>query len=175
VSSVDFAQLLLHHAIERFLFLEAELLDRQDFAAWLNLLDDDLAYIMPTQALSASGGDAPEVGSVHANSYIDETKAALERRIRRLGLPTAWSEQPPTRTCRFVSNVRVVPEGEHLFSVASSLLVYRSRLAHDGRLIAAARLDHLRRVDSDCGWRLRRREVRLMDAVIGMHNLSIIF
>jgi 3-phenylpropionate/trans-cinnamate dioxygenase subunit beta len=174
VSDVELPQLLLHHAIERFLFLEAELLDRQDFAAWLNLLDDDVAYLMPTQAVSASGGDAPEGGIVHSNSYMDETKAALERRVRRLALPTAWSEHPPTRTCRFVSNVRVVPEAEGLFTVASSLLVYRSRLAHDGQLIAAARLDHIRRVDTDCGWRLRRREVRLLDTVIGMHNLSII-
>ena len=173
--SVALEQLLVDRAIERFLILEAELLDRQDFLAWLSLLDDEVAYTMPTEALSASGDKAPGDGIVHANTYMDENKAALERRVRRLGLPTAWSEHPPTRTCRFVSNVRVAPEGVGLFRVASSLLVYRSRLDHDGRLIAAARLDQVRRVESDCGWRLRRREVRLLDTVIGMHNLSIIF
>jgi 3-phenylpropionate/cinnamic acid dioxygenase small subunit len=112
---------------------------------------------------------------VHANSYIDETKPILERRIRRMVLPNAWSENPTPRICRFVSNIRVTSESDDVFAVASSLLLYRSRLAHDGRFITGARSDLIRRADSPVGWRLLRREVQLLDAVIETHNLSIIF
>ena len=167
-------QLVLHRSIEQFLILEAELLDRREFATWLSLLDDEMSYLVPVQGLSGRSGDAG-TDAVHTNHYVDETKAALARRVRRLELPTAWSEHPPSRICRFVANVRVVPGHGELFKVASSLLIYRARLPRDGQLIAAARSDHLRRAENEFGWALQRREVDLLDSVIGMHNMSVIF
>jgi 3-phenylpropionate/cinnamic acid dioxygenase small subunit len=169
------AKVVLHYELERFLIMEADLLDRRDFDAWLDLLDDDLHYVIPNQAIAVAETDSRSVGFTHANSFLDETKVALERRIRRMALPNAWSEHPPPRTCRFVSNVRVTSMPDEVFAVASSLLVYRSRLANDGRLIAGARRDRIRRTDGPSGWRLLRREVQVLDAVIEANHLSVIF
>jgi hypothetical protein len=36
-----------HFAIEQFLFLEAELLDGRNIAEWIELMADDLRYVMP--------------------------------------------------------------------------------------------------------------------------------
>ena len=48
--------------------------------------------------------------SVHARGevcFYDETKSSLEWRIRRFDSGAAWSEDPPSRTRHFVTNVAV--------------------------------------------------------------------
>jgi 3-phenylpropionate/cinnamic acid dioxygenase small subunit len=175
VSSDDFARIALQHEIERFLVLEADLLDRREFEAWLDLLDEEVRYVLPVRAVTPTEAHAPAGDPRHANTFVDETKETLERRVRRMALPNAWSEQPPARTCRFVSNVRIAPSPTDVLEVTSSLMVYRSRLAQDGLLFVGARHDRLRRSSHAPGWRLLRREVHVLDAVIMANHLGILF
>lgn len=44
-----------HQQALQFLVEEAYLLDAQDFAAWLDLLSDDIRYVMPVRVTTARG------------------------------------------------------------------------------------------------------------------------
>ena len=92
-----------HQAAHQFLVEEAALLDAADYAAWLDLLCEDIRYVMPVRVTTARGAgfDAlPDMG------HFDEDLYALRKRVQRLATDHAWAEDPPSRTRHFVSNVR---------------------------------------------------------------------
>ena len=96
-------------------------------------------------------------------------------RVRRLRSPGAFSEDPPSRTRHFVSNVRVrLGDREGEVEVVSNLLLYRSRgesTHYD--LFSAERRDVVRHVDGS--WKLARRDILLDQAVLGAQDLSVFF
>jgi phthalate 3,4-dioxygenase beta subunit len=158
-----------HQAAHQFLVEEAALLDARDFAGWLDLLCDDIRYVMPVRVTTARGAgfDAlPDMG------HFDEDSYALRKRVQRLATDHAWTEDPPSRTRHFVSNVRTFAVTEHQLRVESSLLLFRSR--GDTRppdLISAGRTDLLRMTDG--GWRLARREIMVDESVLRTQNLAV--
>lgn len=161
-----------HRRIEDFLYLEAELLDDRRYNDWLELLADDLHYVMPLRVTRESQAEwelAP------TGRIFDDTRDTIGIRIARLNTEYAWAEQPPSRTRHYVTNVRARATGttgEH--DVRSNVLVYRSR-GDDPRfdLFSAARRDRLR--ESDRGLQLVTRYVALDQSAVGAHNLSIFF
>jgi 3-phenylpropionate/cinnamic acid dioxygenase small subunit len=148
-------------AIQRFLFVEAQLLDRRDYRQWLSLLTDDVTY----RVLAYVNRDA-EAGPL-AYAVIDEQALRLKARVEQiLDGKLTHAENPPTLTRRFVSNV-LVAAGERAdeFLVTSNLLVYRTRPnISEGAFYAAERTDILRRLDG--ALRIARREVRLDQSVL---------
>ena len=150
-----------YFAIQRFLFVEAGLLDRRDYHSWLALLTDDVAY----RVLAYVNRDA-DVGPL-AYAIIDEPASRLKARVEQiLNAKLTHAENPPTLTRRFVSNVLAAAgerEGEYI--VTSNLIVYRTRPnISEGALHAGERIDILRRVDG--ALRIARREVRLDQSVL---------
>jgi 3-phenylpropionate/cinnamic acid dioxygenase small subunit len=148
-------------AIQRFLFLEAQLLDRRDYRRWLSLLTDDVTY----RVFAHVNRDA-EAGPL-AYAIIDEPAPQLKARVEQiLDARLTHAENPPTLTRRFVSNVLAAAgerEGEYV--VTSNLLVYRTRPNFpEGALYAGERSDILRQVDG--ALRIARREVRLDQSVL---------
>src|ERR687885_1850162 len=117
---------------------EAALLDEGRLEEWLDLLTEDVGYAMPVR-LTRERGSGPDThaGSPH---FLDDART-LRLRVERLKTEFAWAEDPPSRTRRFVSNVRprVVAEG---VDVRSYLLLYRSRGdATTAELVSAERHD----------------------------------
>lgn len=158
--------------VSAFLFLEAELLDDQRIRDWLELLDPEIEYRMPvrtTQERTAGLGFSEE--SWHMNEDFD----SLETRVVRLDTDFAWAEDPPSRTRRFVTNVRPTPGGaEDLTAVRSNLLLYRARYDDPShQLLSAERHDLLRQTDG--GLKLLRRLVLLDHTTLGTSNLGIFF
>jgi len=148
-------------AIQRFLFVEARLLDRRQYRQWLSLLTDDVTY----RVLAYVNRDA-EAGPL-AYAVMDEQAFRLKARVEQiLDGKLTHAENPPTLTRRFVSNVLVAAgerAGEYL--VTSNLLVYRTRPnMPEGALYAGERTDILRRLDG--ALRIARREVRLDQSVL---------
>lgn len=94
----------LRTQVEDFLHHEAALLDDKKFDAWLDLYDEDAHYWVPVLP------DADDPG--HCLAHFDEERSFMEARIARLKLPNAYSEHPPTRTCRIVSNVLILPSDD---------------------------------------------------------------
>jgi 3-phenylpropionate/cinnamic acid dioxygenase small subunit len=97
----------------------------------------------------------------------------LETRIARLETEYAWAEDPPSRSRRYVTNVRVeATSNPDELGAKSNLLIFRNRRdAPDHQLIAGERHDVLRRAGD--GWRIARRTVYLDQATLGTHNLAI--
>jgi 3-phenylpropionate/cinnamic acid dioxygenase small subunit len=147
---------------------EAELPDTGQLEPWLALLTDDVRYTMPIRLTRERGG-GPDVdfGAPH----FQEDMGTLRMRVERLKTEFAWAEDPPSRTRRFVTNVRprVVAEG---IDVRSYLLLYRSRGdATTAELVSAERHDLFRRTAT--GLRLQRREVLIDQASLAMRNLAV--
>ena len=158
--------------VEQFLYDEAGLLDDRQYETWLGLFTDDCRYTMPI--ISTREGGVGEVGPESDLAYVDDSKQTLTLRIKRLLSGKAWSEEPPSRTTRFISNVRVNPSvtaGE--YDVRCNFIVYRTRLEKEVDFFVGARTDLLRRESE--GWKIVRRSVLLKQNLLPHNNLSVFF
>jgi phthalate 3,4-dioxygenase beta subunit len=160
----------VHYEINSFLNVEASLLDNQRYAQWLTLMTDDVRYVMPVRPTLARGSSGTPLGGM---AHFDEDRYSLGKRVQRLEGDHAWTEDPPSRTRRFVTNVQgFTSHSEDELSVSSYLLVFRSRLdVRPPEWISAQRHDVLRRVDG--ALRLARREIIVDEAVLRTQNLAI--
>jgi phthalate 3,4-dioxygenase beta subunit len=155
-----------HQAAHQFLVEEAALLDAADYPGWLDLLTDDIRYVMPVRVTTARG--APVSNGM---GHFDEDLYALRKRVQRLATDHAWTEDPPSRTRHFVTNVRVFRHDDGL-EVESALLLFRSRGdTRDADLLSAGRTDLLR--ETATGLKLARREITADEAVIRTQNLAV--
>lgn len=162
----------IQYEVEQFLYHEADLLDRGCFDDWLQLLADDLEYRMPVRTTRArASGD----GFDDSMGFFSEDHASMTLRVKRLDTDFAWAEDPPSRTRRFVTNVRVeLGDVDGELVVRSNVLLYRTRTdsaAPD--LFSYAREDTVR----DLGGRylIARRVARIDQTILGAHNLSVFF
>lgn len=161
-----------YQAIHDFLMNEAWLLDHVRFQEWMACLAPDLVYTAPMRQSRLRGDSESDL--VRSVQHFDEDFGSIAMRVHRLiGTKSAWAEDPPSRTRRFVSNiVAETSEREDEFKVRSYLLLARSRL-EDSELhfLSGERNDVLRLVDGQL--KLARREFVPDQAVIGMQNLAI--
>jgi len=153
------------------LFREAELLDANQFTDWLALLDEDLDYEVPIRVTRERS--SRDLGFSKSGFHMLETHGSMTQRVRRLEGEHAWAEDPPSRTMRQVTNVRVVDVGAGEISVNNNLLLYRSQgdTSHYD-LITGARGDVLTDRGDD-GWKLKSRQVLLAHTVLGTPNLAV--
>jgi len=153
-----------------FLHEEAALLDDGEHRAWLDLVAPDIHYVVPVRIT------APHTladSTLDDMAHFDEDRYSLVKRVERLETEHAWAEDPPSRTRRFVTNIRCWQgDTDDEIVVRSNLLVFRSRgdiLGPD--LLSGRRTDLLRR--TDVGLRLARRHVLLDESVLRTQNLAI--
>ena len=99
----------VHQAAHQFLVEEAALLDAADYTGWLALLCEDIRYLMPVRVTTARGAGFDSLAGM---AHFDENLYALRKRVERLATDHAWTEDPPSRTRHFVSNVRTFPAGD---------------------------------------------------------------
>jgi 3-phenylpropionate/cinnamic acid dioxygenase small subunit len=158
-----------HLAAHQFLVEEAALLDAADYAGWLDLLCEDIRYIMPVRVTTARGAGFDTLPGM---SHFDEDIYALRKRVQRLATDHAWTEDPPSRTRHFITNIRTFPNGGAEFLVESALLLFRSRGdTREADLVSAGRTDVLR--ETGDGLRLARREILVDEAVLRTQNLAV--
>ena len=103
---------------------EAALLDGRRYEEWLACLAPTLRYVMPIRR-TVLNGETTELADGYA--HFDESYGSIEVRVKRLGFPSAWAEDPPSRIRRFVSNLRVHHTGDDEIAADSYLLLLRSR------------------------------------------------
>ena len=159
-----------HLLAHQWLVDEAWLLDAQSYSEWLDLLTDDIHYLMPVRVTTALGaGYDTSPGMAH----FDEDKYSLSRRVARFLTEHAWTEDPPSRLRHHLSNVRTfaADDPDHLV-VESATLLFRSRGdVREGSFVSAGREDLLRSTPE--GWKLARRTIMVDDSVMRMQNLAI--
>jgi 3-phenylpropionate/cinnamic acid dioxygenase small subunit len=151
----------LYIDIQRFLFREAALLDRRDYAGWFSLLTDDVRYCVKAMVSRDAGSNPVDY------AIVDENSVALKSRIDQISNPKLTrAENPPSFTRRVVSNVEAYHnQGSADVRVLSSLLAYRNRPnVPEGSFYVAQREDIVRKVGS--GWKLASRCVRLDQTMI---------
>jgi 3-phenylpropionate/cinnamic acid dioxygenase small subunit len=152
-----------------FLIDEAALLDDNRLDDWLALLHPEIDYRVPiriTRERTAGPGFSDE------GLHLFENHESLALRVERFATDYAWSEDPPSRTRRFLTNFRVFELDGGDLRVRSNLLLYRERLSEpSSQLLSARREDDLRAVEGEL--RLVRRVVLLDQAVVTTPNLGI--
>lgn len=154
-----------------FLTDEAALLDEDKLEEWFGLLAPDIFYWVPVrQTVMRSSG----AGFDAAMGYLYETLPSLKMRVERvIKYDNAHSEDPASRTRRFVTNPRVyeTTSGDEYF-IQANLLVTRNRAdANRLQLLSGTRADLVRRTPA--GWRLSQRIVLLDQAVLEFANFGI--
>jgi phthalate 3,4-dioxygenase subunit beta len=158
-----------HLAAHQFLVEEAALLDAADYAGWLELLCEDIRYVMPVRVTTARGAGFDSLAGM---GHFDEDIYALRKRVQRLATDHAWTEDPPSRTRHFVTNVRTFRPGGDDLRVESALLLFRSRGdTREADLLSAGRTDLLRATAD--GLRLARREITVDESVLRTQNLAV--
>jgi biphenyl 2,3-dioxygenase beta subunit len=166
-------KMLLTFEAEEFLFHEAGLLDERQLDQWLELLTDDIRYWMPIRRTTTAKEVANEFTRPGDMAFFDDDKRMLGMRVQRLSVGRAWAEDPPSRTRRLITNVRVTAlDGEEL-TVASNFQLYRTRLNSEEDCWIGRREDVLRREAGEL--KLARRHIFLEQTVVLSQNMSNLF
>jgi PAH dioxygenase small subunit len=156
-----------------FLIEEAWILDDGRLKEWLALMATDVTYFMPTRATVQRGaGD----GFDEQMGHFDENFESLSLRVRRIvDTESAWTERPPSRTRRIVSNIQVrETDVENEYAARSGCVLLRNRLDRPVfDILSTSREDVLRR-EGD-GFLIASRKIFVDQATLGTANLSIFF
>lgn len=158
------------HDVYGWLLDEAELLDQRRHREWIELLADDITYRVPVRVTTGQDLDTSLLADM---AHFDEDLYSLRKRVDRFDTEYAWTEDPPSRTRRFVTNIRAFAgASDDLLVARSYILLFRSRGdIRDADFLSGARRDVLRRGDD--GLRLVERVVALDESVLHTQNLAV--
>src|SRR5512135_1733244 len=106
--------------VEDFLFHEADLLDNWKLDDWLKLCTDSAEYYVPPN-------DKPDADHRFTLFTIADDIVRLRERIIRLKDPNCHAEYPPSRTRRFITNVRITGLEDDSISAAANFSIHRFR------------------------------------------------
>ncbi len=97
-ASVQCADVHLQHAVEQFLYAEAEHLDNHRYYEWLDFFGgEDVHYWAPTRMTRTFRERDAEISGPDEGAFIDDDFHFLRGRVRRLTSGLSWSEEPPRR------------------------------------------------------------------------------
>src|SRR5699024_4721537 len=132
----------LRGSCEEFLYEEAHLLDNRRPIEWYEtMITDDIDYRIPIRTTRERSA---ETEFSDRSYHMQEDNGSLKVRTERMENDFAWSEDPPSRNRRFVSNVTVTESDEEVAEVAvrNNLLVHRTQADEtDPNLISGERHD----------------------------------
>lgn len=176
----DDAYFRLRQEVEEFLYQEADLLDQRRFRDWLELLAGDLVYFMPIRRNVPAGSHAADENTRPGEgiSWFDEDKWTLGKRVEQIETGVHWAEEPLSRVCHMVSNVRLLAArpsaaGAEEVEIDSRFLIYQNRVEYENYTFVGKRHDLLRKAGGE--WRLARREIILDQNVLLAKNLTVFF
>jgi p-cumate 2,3-dioxygenase beta subunit len=156
----------LSRAVERFLYAEADLLDRWQLHEWLELFPAAGRYLVPAT-------DKPDGEPDRDLFLIQDDRFLLEQRVDSLLKRSAHAEYPHSRTRRLVTNIaaQARPGGE--VDVTANFAVFRIRNATTDTYVGQYR--HVLEPGPDETFRfLIRKAVLDLDALRPLGKISII-
>ena len=142
------------HAVEQFLYRQAELLDGKKWQEWIDLFTDDGIYWMPPEPSYTTWDGTPAI--------FAEDKNLMNVRMGRVLHPDAWSQRPLWGTNHVVSNVvlrKISPAGD--VEVTSRFHMMELR-RDDVRHFAGAYLHALKKTKD--GYRIKLQRVDMTNA-----------
>lgn len=175
----------LQYRIEQFYYHEAQLLDDRQYQQWLALLDEHIQYIMPSRInvqvdnrmrdqeamldISRELEDQDSAGS----PLREENIIHLSMRVQRAYKINSWAENPPARTRRLVSNVRIGEYEPDSVTVASNFILYFARPGSANFTYSGERHDQL--TISDGNFKIVKRSVLMDYADIDYPTMGLLF
>jgi 3-phenylpropionate/cinnamic acid dioxygenase small subunit len=160
--------------LQDFLMAESAALDERRYQDWLGMLTDDFVYGVPVPVSREDPGLPQHAEGLY---LAHESKSFLSMRFSRVESDYAWAERPAAFLRHFVSNVRVLGDGgvdgAGRWTVASNVLVARSRLPEPTSLSSAGRHDVI--VETVDGLRLQHRTVYLDSELPTDSQTSVIY
>jgi 3-phenylpropionate/cinnamic acid dioxygenase small subunit len=144
------------------LYHEAALLDERRFDEWLALFTDDAVYWVP----QGEDGDPARQVSI---AYDDRRR--LHERVLRLTSGFAYAQDPPSRTCHLIGNVRQTGESDGALQIASALIVAEVR--RNTQQLYAGQVEHDLLPEGE-GFRIRRKVVRLVNSDVPLGNVTFL-
>ena len=159
--------------IEKFLYLEARLLDENNYSAWMELLAPDIHYWMPVIE-NRKRDDPAGVYGADRLAYFDDTLDQIERRVQRYESKTAWMEDPATRHVHVITNIEVELGEKPNEVIAHSVFTnYRNRGERDEDLLFGRRHDVIRKENGR--WLLARRKILIAQNLFLSKNINTFF
>lgn len=166
--------------LEDFYHAEADLLDERHFREWLDLLTEDVTYFMPMRRNVKFGQHAQRENTKLGEgiSWFDEDKWTLGKRVEQILTGVHYVEEPLSRICHMVSNVRIKAVRPSLdapreVDVGSRFFVYQNRVEYETYLFVGRRNDTLRMTDA--GWKVATREILLDQNILQAKALTTFF
>lgn len=156
--------------IERFLFMEARILDAEDYTTWLTLVTKDIHYWAPTLQ-NRYITDKVGVAKADRMAFFDDHYRDLERRVKRFNQPTAWTENPAIRHTHIISNVEAFKTDKpDEFLVHSTFVNFRSSRETDEDTIYGRRKDIL--VVDKNSFKIAKRTIIMAQNVLMSKNIN---
>jgi 3-phenylpropionate/cinnamic acid dioxygenase small subunit len=153
--------------VVEFLYREARLADEARYADWLALWTDDGVYWVPATT-------DPAADPQKHLSHVYDNRARLETRIKLLQTGVRYSQEPPSRMRRLISNVEVRANGESE-TVAESNFILAELAVQAGPELhwwVGRTTHHLRRVAGEL--RMSAKTVVLVNAAEPLPNLAFL-
>lgn len=189
--SIDYTAPALHttpqeqRALERFYAYEARLLDNRLYQRWLGLLSEQITYVVPSRVnRQIDNRERGEEAMISVERELEgadsdgcplreENFLLLSLRAERAYKVNSWSENPPARTRRLVSNVELLArDGEYLV-VVSNFHLYYARPDNPSVIYSGQRRDRLlAAADTYC---IAQREIVLDYASIELPTVGLLF
>ncbi len=166
-------RVLLQHEVEQFLYAEAALLDARRYRDWLALLADDIHYWMPIRRTVTQSDIEREFTKPGDMAFFDDDRELLEMRVKKLEAGSAWSEDPPSRSRHFVSNIRILEVAGHEVTAEVAFHLLRTRLNSEVSGWFGRRIDMLRRAGDS--FQIAKRHIFLDQTLILSTNMSTLF
>ena len=172
-------------ALERFYFHEARLLDNRQYQQWLELVSEQISYLMPSRInVQVDNRERGQEDMISIDRELEdqasmgcpireETYIHLMVRVERAYKINSWSENPPARTRRIVANIELMAKEDDTLSVLSNFHLYYARPGNDDVIYSGQRRDTL--LSQPGGFRIEQREVVMDYANISMPTLGILF
>jgi 3-phenylpropionate/cinnamic acid dioxygenase small subunit len=136
------------HAVEQFLYRQAELLDAKRWQDYIDLFADDGVYWMPPEPSYTTWDGTPAI--------FAEDKDLMTVRMKRVLHPDAWSQRPLWGTNHVVSNIMIEKESPNGDVVARSRFHMMELRRDDVRHFAGRYTHHLEKKRDGCRIKLQR-------------------
>lgn len=166
------ASMELVFEVSQFLYREARILDEERYEEWLGMMTDDIHYWMPGIQARHRKDKTPRLDPKRM-AFFDDDMLNMRRRVTRFMDPTAWAEDPPTRSCHVISNIEVeLTARPDEFNTYSTFTNCRGRSETEEFWLCGRRTDLLRRGD-DGLLKLASREIVMTQSVLLAKNLNV--
>jgi len=142
------------HAVEQFLYRQAELLDDKRWHDYIELFADDGVYWMPADPAHTTWDGMPAI--------FAEDRNLMTVRMKRVLHPDAWSQRPQWGTNHVIGNVMIEKQASNGDIVARSRFHMLELRRDDVRHFAGSYVHHLKKTGD--GYRIKLQRVDMTNA-----------